>query len=249
MPWPVHAAVGDFVVRPNRCTHSRGKKWTALGVTTGVLLGAVWFGCRPAVHPWFGRIYHAEMSESFSGNWQPVWEKGVTTLRTWLHLPKCPVLRYLQIGPAQLEWSLGGHIYFEAPGSAGTAQWEFALSSRKRLGEVSPRDLRCEFHRMNDPRGLNIFGSSYAGPTIRTAWEERAIRVPDGQVLFARLATNRSAVYVLQLGRSRYFTNHGGAHCGRLRAQYVRVENQWPQQDPAPTGSPAEALDSSAKTP
>ena len=84
----------------------------------------------------------------------------MTTLLTWLHFPQRPVPRHLQIGPAQLEGSLGGHIYFEAPGSAGTAQWEFALSSRKRLREVSQTDLRCEFYGMNDPRALNILGPS-----------------------------------------------------------------------------------------
>jgi len=216
------------------CTQTRNKKWAALGVTTVVLLGAVWFACRPAVHPRFGRVYYAEVVDTGAGNWQSALAKGVAALLTWLQVPQRPVPRHLQIGSAHLQRSAalhGGYIYFESPEYPWTPQWEFALSPRKRLGEVGQTDLRCEFYVMNDPKGLNIFGPSYSGPTTRTAWEERAIRVPDGQVFFARLATNRSTVYVVQLGRCRPFRNRNGAHCCRLRVQYVQAENQWPSED------------------
>ena len=106
--------------------------------------------------------------------------------------------------------------------------WEFALSSRKHLREVTGEDLQCEFYGMNDPRGTNVFGPRYTGPNTRTAWEEHAIRVPDGQVFFARLVTNRSTIYVIQLGKWSYATNANGAHIGRIRAEYTVVTNPPP---------------------
>lgn len=139
-----------------------------------------------------------------------------------------PPQRGLQIGPALLGWSLGGHIYMSNPNS-NDALWESALSTRKRLKDVRRDDLVSEFYGKNDPRGTNVFGGRYQGKFVRPAWEEHAIRVADDQVFFARLVTNRSSIYVVQLGEWQYFTNAAGGHNGRIRAAYVVVPTRLPE--------------------
>jgi hypothetical protein len=222
-------------------THAGNRKWAALGLLVIALFTAVWLGHRAAFHPEFGRIYRAEMVETHSDNWQTGWEKAETTLRKWLHLSqrRVPAQYGLQVGPALLGWSLGGHIYMDAPepSAHNVPRWEFALSTQPRLADVTPTDLQCEFYGVDDPRGTNVFGTPYQGPTTRTAWEGRAIRVPDGQVFFARLVTNRATIYVVQLGRWQYFTNAAGAHNGRIRAEYVTVEKQLPNEGGPANGS------------
>jgi len=222
-------------------TPATNRKWALFALLAVVLVGMVWLASRGLVHPEFGRIYTAEMVETHTDNWQTRCERDEATLRGWLHLPKrpAPPAYGLQIGPALLGWSLGGHIYLDAPepSARNAPRWEIALSGRPRLRDVTREDLRCEFYGVNDPRGTNVFGPRDTGPTSRTAWEEHAVRVPDGQVLMARLVTNRSTVYVIQLGRWQYFTNAAGAHNGRIRVEYVAVENQSPNQSGAASGS------------
>jgi hypothetical protein len=204
------------------------RRCAAFALVITALCGAAWFGHRASVHPEFGRIYTAEMVEDQAYNWQTGWEKSEAKVRRWLHLPqrKVPPQYGLQIGPALLGWSLGGHIYMTAmePSARNTPRWEFALSARRRLRDVTREDLQCEFYGVNDPRGTNIFGPRYTGVNTHTAWEGHAIRVPDGQVIMARLITNRSTVYVIQLGRSRGFVSRGASN-GRTRVRYVRVES------------------------
>jgi hypothetical protein len=103
--------------------------------------------------------------------------------------------------------------------------WEFALSTRSNLAGVTRQDLNCEFYGMNDARGTNVFGAPYAGLATRPAFEGHALRVPDGQVFFARLATNHSTVYVIQLGKWQAY-EHSGGHNGRIRVRYVVVTNR-----------------------
>jgi hypothetical protein len=225
------------------------RKWVGLALLALALVGVVWTASRRSVQPEFGRIYAAEMVETHTLNWQTRWERGEAALRRWLHVSQrqAPPQEGLQIGPALLGWSLGGHIYMSNPNS-NDPLWEFALSSRKRLRDVTREDLRCEFYGMNDPRGTNVFGPRYTGPNTRTAWEEHAIRVPDGQVFLARLVTNRSTVYVIQLGRWQYFTDAAGGHNGRIRVEYVAVENQSPNKGAAPNDGPAAPLGNSRAT-
>lgn len=198
-----------------------------------VLLGGVtWRAICEDVHPEFGPIYSAEMIEGHAGNWdaasqwQTHWEKGEATLRRWLGMRqhRAPSQHGLPIGPALLEWSLGGHIYMTDPQPPFEPCWELALSRCAHLAQVKREDLKCDFYGVNDPRGFSVFGPRYQGPNTRTAWEEHAIRVPDGQVFFARLVTNRSTVYVIQLGTWRYFTNQNGVPIGRISVKYARVD-------------------------
>lgn len=213
------------------------RKCVVLALLVMVVGGLVWLGSRHPAHPEFGRIYAAEMVETHTDNWQTRWERGEAALRGWLHLPQrqAPPQYGLQIGPALLGCSLGGHIYMDAPepSAHNAPRWELALSAHSRLEEVTREDLQCEFYGVNDPRGTKVFGPRYSGPApvTRTAWEEHAIQVPDSQMFFARLVTNRSIVYVIQLGKWQYFTNAAGARNGRIRAQYVRVEEQSPNKN------------------
>ena len=193
----------------------------------GACVLIVWLVSSSSRHPEFGRIYHTEMVESSADNsWQNAWEKTEASVRRTLQVRKRPPppQRGMQVGPARLGWSLGGHIYMSNPDS-NDPLWEFALSSRKHLREVTPEDLHCEFYGMNDPRGANLFGPPYSGVFTHTAWEGHAIRVADGQVFFARLVTNRFTIYAVQLGQWSYTTNGNGAHIGRIRAQYIAVTN------------------------
>jgi hypothetical protein len=182
------------------------------GVLVSLLVAAlvgvdVWFLLRSPVHPEFGKIYSANMSESHKRN-MTVWDKRIVSVKRWLSLPMSKRQLEggsdcgLQIGPATLGWSVRenwpprrtGYIYL---GNVESTEdfpplWEIALSKTARLAEVSRDDLRCEFYGKNDPRGTSIFGTAWNGPTIV---------MPEGQVFFARLATNRSTVYVIRLAK------------------------------------------------
>jgi hypothetical protein len=166
------------------------------------------------------------VEDNANDSWQSGWERKEAAIRKRLHLRQRtpPPQRGMQIGPARLGWSLGGHIYMSNPDS-NDPLWEFALSSRKLLKEVTRDDLRCEFYGINDPRGTNVFGPPYSGVFTGTAWEGHAIRVADDQLFFARLVTDRSMMYAIQLGKWSYTTNGSGAHIGRIRAHYMVVSN------------------------
>ena len=198
-----------------------------IAVGVAVLVGLLWLKSADPTHPEFGRIYTAEMVES-DASWQTAWERREAAVRGWMGLRQRqpPAYRGLRIGPSSLEWSLGGYIYMNNPLPPSEPQWEFALSRCPDLHNVTRRDLDCEFYGLNDPRGTNAFGPTVPGIDFydrRTAWQGHAIRVPDGQVFFARLVTNRSTVYVIQLGRWSYVTNAVGAQNGRIRVKYVEV--------------------------
>lgn len=120
----------------------------------------------------------------------------------------------LHIGGVPLQWSTGGgrgwgFIYLNHPLLNDTPLWEFALSQRRRLRDVSRPDLPSEFYGMNDSRGAQVFGADWSG---------HALRVPDGQVFFARAITNRSVLYVIRLGARK-----PGDTRGRMEAEYVTV--------------------------
>jgi hypothetical protein len=108
----------------------------------------------------------------------------------------------LKVGSALLGWSShanspserNGYIYMrnQEPSGGNKPLWEFALTTKRRLSEVTRDDLRCEFYGMDDPRGTNIFGA---------AWDSATILVPEGQVFFARLVVDRSVIYVIHLAK------------------------------------------------
>lgn len=182
-------------------TERRSKSFWAALVLTGLIAGLFWFSLLRSAHPEFGRISRSSMAEQRS-----IWRKAPYYCRKMLGLPAAHRPSFLCIGSAPLEWSGGprkGFIYTNHPLLDDTPLWEFALSPHRRLEEVHPGDLPSEYYGMNDPRGTNAFGADWAG---------HALRVPAGQVFFARLVTNRSAVYVIRLARQ------GN---GWMRAEYV----------------------------
>jgi len=190
----------------------------------GMLVG--WFIFSSLRHPEFGKIYHAEMIESGGGDsWQTGWEKKESAVRKFFRVKQreAPPQRGLQIGPALLGWSLGGHIYMSnpSPDNSNDPLWEFSLSERKSLEEVTREDLKVEYYGKDDPRGEKVYGLSTTGSKDGPRWGGHAIKVPDGQVFLARLVTNRSVIYVVQLGEWSYTKNVNGAHIGRIRAEYT----------------------------
>ena len=205
----------DGTTRMDKATRNGRRISIALIIVT-MLVATLWFVHRSTVHPQFGRIYTTDMSESYKEN-QTGWQNAEARVREWLHLrarrPKSPNGwdAGLQIGPALLGWSLGDHIYMNNPLPPSEPRWEFALSNRKRLQEVTYDDLRCEFYGMNDARGTNVFGP---------AWEGHAIRVQEGQIFFARLLTNRPVIYAIHLAE-----RGGNNSWGTMKARYVAVTN------------------------
>ena len=117
----------------------------------------------------------------------------------------------LQVGPSMLGWSShandsakrDGYIYMrdEQPDGGNKPLWEFALTTKRQLSDVTQDDLHCQFYGMDDPRGPNVFGDAWA--------DGSAILVPEGQVFFARLAANHSVVYVIRLAKQ------GGMESGK----------------------------------
>jgi hypothetical protein len=176
-------------------------------VVGGFIFLVRWANGPVAKHPEFGTIYTATMSEGYMDKGpQTIWQKAEALVRK-LFQPvgePAPSKSGLQVGSALLGWSLHGNspgsrdgwIYLRemVPRSTGAnpALWEIALSTKRRLADVSSTDLNTEFYGMNDPRGGNVFG---------TDWNGSAFVVPEGQVLFARLVTNRSVVYVIRLAK------------------------------------------------
>ena len=220
-------------------------------VLLAVVFVATWFAGRTPQHPLFGRVHVARMSESYSDT-EPFWQvrrKLADTARTLLHLrPKGPPTGSdhgvntdygLHVGPSLLGWSShansstnsNGYIYMrdERPTGGNQPLWEFALSTKQRLSEVTREDLRCEFYGMDDPKGRNAFG---------TAWEGAAILVPEGQIFLARLVANRSLIYVVRLAKQ------GGIRSGRasMQIEYLIATNEPPNNPDAGNSRPARQL-------
>jgi hypothetical protein len=108
----------------------------------------------------------------------------------------------LQVGSALLGWSVhvnssserSGYIYMRDlnPTGGNKPLWEIALTTKRRLSDVTRDDLRCEFYGANDPRGPEVFGAAWGGETIL---------LPVGQILFARLAADHSVIYAIHLAK------------------------------------------------
>lgn len=130
----------------------------------------------------------------------------------------------LAVGPSILGWSShaysstehSGYIYMRDPRPEGgnKALWEFALTTKRRLSQVTRDDLRCQFYGMNDSRGPDVFGQAWTT-------DGAAILVPEGQIFFARLLADRSTVYVIRLARQ----GGPGGH-GTMQIEYRTVTGE-----------------------
>lgn len=175
------------------------------------IVGLSWLSEPRLMHPEFGEISRSSMIERPN-----IFEHAHYWGRRIIGLPTAERISLLRIGSAPLLWSTGGgrgkgYIYTFNPLLYKTPFWEFALTSQRRLQEVHPSDLPSIYYGMNDPRGTNTFGSD---------WEGHALRVPEGQIFFARVITNRSVVYVIRLAEQRAWPR------GRMRVEYLTVTNQ-----------------------
>jgi hypothetical protein len=139
----------------------------------------------------------------------------------------------LQVGSSVLGWSShannstqrNGYIYMrdERPDGGNKPLWEFAMTTKRRLSDVTQDDLRCPFYGMDDPRGPNVFGD---------AWEDgTTILVPEGQVFFARLVADRSVIYVIRLTKQ----GGSGSSRGTMRIEYRAFTGQPSNKSPEPT--------------
>ena len=95
---------------------------------------------------------------------------------------------YLDVGPAKMEWSAGGYLYF----NMGVGPWEFAPTSKRDLKKLSKEDLQCEFFGEKDANGPKVF---------RGQWFTSGIQVSTGQIVLARLAKKPRIVYALKIRR------------------------------------------------
>jgi len=196
-------------------------------VVGGIVFLVRWVDRPVEKHPEFGTIYTALVSEAYLERQpQTIWQKAKALVRKCFQPVEdpAPSKSGLQVGPALLGWSLhhnspgprDGWIYLrEMMTGENPTLWEIALSAKRRLVDVSSTDLNTEFYGMNDPRGAIVF---------ETNWNGSALVVPEGQVLFARLATNRSVVYVIRLAKQ-----GGPPGWGSMKIEYVAVTNQPPR--------------------
>lgn len=151
----------------------------------------------PPVHPIFGTAHKTVGVDSFNPAQRPP-----TVLKAWLYeklglriqyVPSPPPNRSnLRLGQSDLEWSSGGYLYFCA---SNTTQplWELASCSKMNLSEVTSQDFSARFVSSGDKfNGRAVFGTNWLG---------HAIRVKQGQVILARLASDPTQVYVLEIAK------------------------------------------------
>ena len=137
----------------------------------------------------------------------------------------------LPVGSSLLGWSHAwnsppkrtGYIMMRdvRPTGGNKPLWEFALTSKSHFSEVTREDLRCEFYGMDDPRGTNVFGA---------AWGGSSILVPEGQVFFARLVSDRSVVYAVRLAKQ-----DGTPDSATMQIEYRVFTKHPPNKSPEPT--------------
>jgi hypothetical protein len=113
-------------------------------------------------------------------------------------LPAAPLRRNLQVDETELQWSGGGYfygyLYFCAPNSR-LPLWEFAPCPKASLPDVTSEDLSARFVAYRDKtNGVAVFGTNWMR-------ESNGIRVSQGQVILARLASDRAQVYALEFAR------------------------------------------------
>jgi hypothetical protein len=113
-------------------------------------------------------------------------------------LPATPLRRNMQVDETELQWSGGGYfygyLYFCAPNSR-LPLWEFAPCPKASLPDVTSEDLSARFVAYRDKtNGVAVFGTNWMR-------ESNGIRVSQGQVILARLASDRAQVYALEFAR------------------------------------------------
>lgn len=195
-------------------------------VAVGIVFAGVWLIRWTTMHPQFGLIQVTSMAMRSPHPPPSIWEKADDKVRSWLHLQQRfgPKSDYgLQIGPAVLGWSYAnntltkrdGYIYLRdvRPAGRNAPLWELALSSKRGLRDVTRDDVPTEFYRTGDPRGADAFGSAWRGETIL---------VPEGQILFARLETDPSVVYIIRLAKQRGLQTEDWA---TMEIEYVKTPN------------------------
>ena len=123
----------------------------------------------------------------------------------------------LRMGPSLLRWSARaeqmGYFYME---HLSAPFWEFAPLQRKQLADVHVQDLNTHFCAVDDPEGESLFGRNKNG----VKWSGRTVIVQDGDIILARVNTNRSTVYVIQVSEQKRLNSKE-----TIRIQYAIATN------------------------
>jgi len=151
-----------------------------------------------------GPIHKARMAESHPPSG---WERVEIPIRQFLRVSKP---RAIDLGSANLEWSLANNGTSPKTGWLYLGGWEFAPCKCIRLTEVTREDLNCEFYGKHHPGAKNTFGQS---------WRTNALLVSEGQILLVRSTTNTPVVYVVRIAKQ-----EGGDAWGGVRVQFIQVD-------------------------
>lgn len=180
------------------CTDSRRRRLvvTVLCTTLIGLLVCIW-PPRHSVHPQFGRVYRSAINLLSPSMRAALWVDRHSSGRTRLagyvrwHVPqRVPMLTvttnklYCGAGdPVRRTWL----ALYVPPSTNGI--WEFARCGRTNLMEVTAEDLNATFVRLGDPLGTATFA---------TDWATTAVRVSEGEIVFARRVRQSGPIYVIR---------------------------------------------------
>ena len=203
------ASPGSFGVRAKMGYLSKNRQRIMHRVLVGTLvvlsltIASFYFAGSLPRHPTFGAVYAASASEV--GDSQMELIKGLFRRyipRRVLQSSYFPSRfkdqsTYLRLGNTQLEWSTGGQetgwLYFwQVDVWPKTPCWEVALSANTNLMEVTT--IPSDFCGASDPRRAAVFGEIS---------NTNALRVAEGQILFARTTQRRDRTYVMLLQEQR----------------------------------------------
>ena len=170
---------------------------TVLGIVLTAMIICIWFAKR-SVHPQFGRVYHCSYDMLGSTRRAAEWVDHHSPVRTRF-------IKYVQAHPTR-RLALGTNTLVVGPQNPITRTtllalyvppstngfWEFAPCGRTNLMEVTAEDLRITFVGLGDPSGSASFGND---------WASTAVRVREGEILFARRVGRAGPVYVIWFTR------------------------------------------------
>jgi len=150
-------------------------------------------------HPQFGGIYQTSASDLNLARSNPVGQflrkhlppKILASRYFSARLRDQP--KYLELADSQIEWSIGGAktgwLYFWDVDRKARG-WEFAPCAETNLLHLTPTALPKQFYGASDPAIPKVFDSSSS---------TNAIKVTQGDILFARRAHQTNRIYLLKL--------------------------------------------------
>lgn len=182
-------------------------KWRALLTTSALVVVVssvvVSQACFPS-HPRFGPIYYVTAREldnqpgrsGFAEFLRKNLPRRVVQSRFFPQQYKNDLARFVDLGDAQLYWSVGGTnsgwLYFwgaDPRGGIALDKWEFAPSAETDLNRVF--EFPTTFYSSTNLQLTNVF---------RESASTNAIKVTDGQIVFARWLAEPKLRFVFRFG-------------------------------------------------